>query len=343
MTETQIQYICDMGYDSSFRKKMLDIAVAEIGIEQFLVVEKDGTFSWLSRASIYNVCIAMKGSICFYIDGEKGLMALDLPFQNRTRYTVTKEERMAAIAYAESHNIKMPINFRSLFYEYPELITYMAPCKNVFPGEREKGYFAAALSECIKNHESAFLQESPLSEKEFCDKIVYGYNRRILNNQVFTEDMKQYPESSPASMLIRKAFKDTDRIMDGNRPLEIWTNENATPSMDKADYKLFKVIASIKKPVYERAVGNKKKGTFDIIRVWFSLISKDIMPERNAFIKENQKGFARLALARIKDDKRCKIPVNLLKIDHIGITCQNQLEFIFTLKNEVAEALTIEK
>lgn len=345
MTEKQIEYICGLSQDNDARKKMLDIAVVKTGVRQFLIINKNGSFSGIPRSALYNKCIAMVDDQCFYIDGEKGLSKLTLPFQNREMPAVTKEEKAAAIAYAESHGIAMPAKLRSVFCgrpyrSEPEIVKYMTPCKNIFQAEKEKAYFAEVLKGIIKKYQDAFLYGKPLSEKDICDGIVYGYNKKILNNMAFSENIGNYPNGSPVCKLVMQAVHGLDICGARRRSLEIWIEDNATPSMDKADFRLFKAITSIKRPVYEKSPDNKTPHTFDTIRVWFGLVSKDIMPERNIFIKENKKGFARLALARIQDDRRCRIPVNLLKIDHIGITSQSQLEFIFSLKDEVTEILT---
>lgn len=338
MTKKQIEYMCD---DNKFRKEMLDIVMAEIGTGQFLVIREDGSVSGIPKEALYDTCIAMVGDACFYIDGENGLSKLILPFKNKTRDSVTKEERKSAIMYAEDCGIKMPSNFYSLFYKQQEIIPYMSPAKNIISGEKEKAYFASVLSDSIKNHRDAFLKGTRVSEKDLCDEIVCGYNKKLLNNMVFCKDIENYPEDCPVHRLAAYAFSVVRNKWAGYANT-MWMTKNVTSSMDEADFKLFRVITSIKKPVYEKAAGNKTQHTFDTIRVWFSLVSKEYMPERNAFIKENKKGFARLALACIQDDKRYVLPVNLLKIDHIGITSQSQLEFIFSLKDDVTALFEIE-
>lgn len=338
MTEAQIQYMCDIGYGNRVRQEMLDAGIKEKGLGQFLIIKEDGTFSGIPRSILYDTCIAMVKDRCFYIDREDGLLNLTLPFQNKERDKVTKEEKTAALAYAKNHGIKMPENFRCLFYEWHDIVIYVLSFRDIFPEGKEKRYFASALTDSINAHWDVFLQGGWISEKDLCDEVIYRYNKRTLSSMAFSENIKNYPKNSPVYKLVARAFS-LVWSTEHSRPQELWVKENATPSMDKKDFPLFKAIASIKKPLYEKSPGNKKPGTFDTIRVWFSLVSTDFMPDRNAFIKKNRKGFARLALACIRDDCRCRVPVNLLKIDHIGITSQSQLEFIFSLKDKVETIL----
>ena len=104
---------------------------------------------------------------------------------------------------------------------------------------------------------------------------------------------------------------------------------------NKVDYQLHHFILKISQPIFERDIENSNNRTFDFIRCYVSIPTKESFPERNQFIKKHKKDIIKLVIYKIKNSKKFQyynIPINFLKIDHIIITNQNEIEILFSLK-----------
>lgn len=163
--------------------------------------------------------------------------------------------------------------------------------------------------------------------------IVRDYNTNVLLRHVLGERVTEFPRNSDA---VRLALTFVPYIP--QKKNAEWENSNITKSireesLDESD--AMRAITSIKRPSFERMPGNKDDKTFDQIRIRLGIVGKDTMPNRNDKLRRDQRTLARIALAKIRDTKsfqRYGIPVNFLRLDHMTITCQDELELVFVLK-----------
>lgn len=164
--------------------------------------------------------------------------------------------------------------------------------------------------------------------------IVRDYNTNVIMRHILGERVTGFPKNSDA---VRLAVTFVPYIP--QKKNAEWENSNVTKSireesLDKSD--AMRAITSIKRPSFERMPGNKNDRTFDQIRIRLGIVGKDTMPNRNEQLKRNQRTLARIALAKIRDTKsfqRYGIPMNFLRLDHMTITCQDELELVFVLKD----------
>lgn len=163
-------------------------------------------------------------------------------------------------------------------------------------------------------------------------EIADQYNFYVLYRTIALEKIKEFPETST---LTRIASNIISEIPD-KRLIE-WEKSNITETMRKENLNtdIMSVITKINRPSIERLSGNENMNTFDIVRVRLGIVTKSTMPERDKYLRENQKRIAQIALAKIKDYKpfqKYGVPVNVLKTERMTITCSGELEIIFALK-----------
>ena len=95
-------------------------------------------------------------------------------------------------------------------------------------------------------------------------------------------------------------------------------------------------VYKIDKPTYERTPENSNKNTFDFIRTFVSIPSKESRPDRFEFVKAHKREIAFLVLERIKEDKsfqKYNIPTNFLKVENFVITMTSEIMILFGLKD----------
>ena len=119
--------------------------------------------------------------------------------------------------------------------------------------------------------------------------------------------------------------------------LEVRSKSLSNKILNKNDIsdEVRKFVLNINKPVIERDVDNPNKNTFDFVRVYLSIPTKESYPDRHGFIQNNMKQFVLLALERIKNEKSFQkygVPVNILKLEHMVITQQSELMMLFCVK-----------
>lgn len=160
------------------------------------------------------------------------------------------------------------------------------------------------------------------------------YNSAVIYRTVLGEQITEMPKDSDAVLLARRIIPYLPYRTDDQ-----WESSNITWSMHKENLDKSEVMAAITKigrPMFERMPGNKNTKTFDTIRMRLGLMTTTSMPHRNDFLREHKNELARIAIAKIKDSKqfqRYDIPINVLKADHMTITCQDELEIVFVLKS----------
>jgi len=93
-------------------------------------------------------------------------------------------------------------------------------------------------------------------------------------------------------------------------------------------------ITRIERPSFERATGNKKRGTFDFIRVHVGIIT--VWHEnRKEYIQKHQQEIGERVLKKIAENKtfeRMGVPINFLQLSSVTFTQDSMLEFVFELK-----------
>lgn len=103
-----------------------------------------------------------------------------------------------------------------------------------------------------------------------------------------------------------------------------------TPNPDAYD-----VLTKINRPAFERTPENKKKNTFDRIRITMGIKSKESMPGRTDFIKSQKREIVKIALLKIEQHpyfERYGVPIQYIKPVSMTVTRTNEIEIIFELK-----------
>lgn len=183
------------------------------------------------------------------------------------------------------------------------------------------------------NNKGCYYDKRILSDDTIA-KTMDVYNSAVIYRTILGEEITEFPKDSDAVLLARRIIPYLPYKTDNQ-----WESSNVTWSMheenlDKSD--IMAAITKIGRPGFEREPGNKNTKTFDRIRIFFSLMGKKSMPARDKELRLHQKDLARIAIAKIKDSKqfqRYDIPINFLKVDHMTITCQDELEIVFVLKS----------
>lgn len=103
-----------------------------------------------------------------------------------------------------------------------------------------------------------------------------------------------------------------------------------TPNPDAYD-----VLTKINRPAFERTPENKKKNTFDRIRITMGIKSKESMPGRTDFIKSQKREIVKIALLKIEQHpyfERYGVPIQYIKPVSMTVTRTDEIEIIFELK-----------
>lgn len=123
---------------------------------------------------------------------------------------------------------------------------------------------------------------------------------------------------------------------DWGRVFKTWLISKSGPNRTPLDIKNAELmIGHIERPSFERAPENKKRNTFDFIRIRMCMLSKELIPDLMGKVKRYQKELARIALDAIVKTKaweRYGLPENVLKITKMTVTSQREVECVFELK-----------
>lgn len=171
-------------------------------------------------------------------------------------------------------------------------------------------------------------------EENMLEQIVRAYNSDILFRVILSERIAEFSRNSDAVKIAMELIRHVPF-----KSHSTWLERNITKSMREEDLdkeQVLRIVTSINRPKFERMPGNKDKDTFDQIRIHLGLVGKQTISSRNEILRRNQKTLAEIAIAKIKDSKsfqRYGIPVNFLKLDHMTITQQDELELLFVLKD----------
>lgn len=102
-------------------------------------------------------------------------------------------------------------------------------------------------------------------------------------------------------------------------------------SKSKSEFEKFFTIKPVR---FERETGNRKKDTFDFIRVDVGVPGYGM--DKTEFIKGNINELNQKVLQKIKDNKRFQkfgVPINFLKLSNVVLRCDDLIEFTFELKD----------
>ena len=150
--------------------------------------------------------------------------------------------------------------------------------------------------------------------QDFVERYNYMVDHKDHENKVSSEVLyKKYPKIKDRLSISNKILRDSD-----------------IPEVVK------KFVYKIDRPVYEKETGNTKENTFDFIRVFIAIPSKDTMPGRLDFVKQHKNEIAGLVVERINKDssfKKYNIPVNFLKLENMTLTHTSELMLLFGLKD----------
>lgn len=184
------------------------------------------------------------------------------------------------------------------------------------------------------SHQTGFLASISKTPEQYgismLDYIRAAYSKRLLPYL-----SEQYTYTGPDSIhpACVKLFDPVQIKLQDN-----WKPEQKMRPLANTDTnpEAYKVLTRIERPMLERNPENPNKKTFDRVRIFLSIKSRDSMPNRNAFIQQYQKDIAAIAASAIAKSKsfRCHgIPIQFLRLTNMTLTTQNQLELIFELKN----------
>lgn len=336
--------------------KVTDV-LSRLGIHEFLSMGPDGEIRQTPTEAMRMVLLARYDKTGIFIDGNGYLSVFPLPMKTIRKKGITKEtdkydkaaigktarmlgihhDETAQMQYMHAPHRPTPImkNLERMGLDTDKLRETTAETlrEPVFRMLDKIKKHDIAIGTCIHENEleTDAYEPSPNIESE----ITKQYNKRLFMNQILSENALRYPNGSPARNLAETAILLYDAGTSAQN--KEWREKNLTPSMRCITNmeRLIPVITSVKRPTYERSPGNGNKRTFDTVRVWFGLVGKNTFPDRNRTLAENKKTLAEMALARIRDDRAFQsygIPVNFLKLDHMGITGQDMLEFIFSVR-----------
>lgn len=171
-------------------------------------------------------------------------------------------------------------------------------------------------------------------EENMLEQIVRAYNSDILFRVILSERIAKFSRNSDAVKIAMELIRHVPF-----KSHSTWLERNITKSMREENLdeeQVLRIVTSINRPKFEHMPGNKDKDTFDQIRIHLGLVGKQTISSRNEILRRNQKTLAEITIAKIKDSKsfqRYGIPVNFLKLDHMTITQQDELELLFVLKD----------
>ena len=114
-----------------------------------------------------------------------------------------------------------------------------------------------------------------------------------------------------------------------NTPLNKLMLELQTP------FEIYNFITNISCVSIEREPENKNKNTFDFVRVYASTKALSLT-EKRQILSTYKREILRLILTKIKqspDFRRYNIPINFLRLTQCTLTRDQQIVFVFELKN----------
>lgn len=317
----------------------------------FLDIDDKGTIHIINaEAFLTNKLIAYTNRLGFAISPEGKLFAVILPLKEPDRRNIRKIDnealpevyRKAGIKADTTRNLQSRehpcdiIFTRQNLEEFPDQKRFIKTAKEVLePRIRQMVYMirpdALAPGCSITEKEAAGVFSA--DSVHLHDELACAYNINLMFNHIMKDFITGLPKNSEAVMLARRIISCIPPI----NPDE-WQKNNITRTMKNENLQnspVMSVITKINRPVFERLAENPDRNTFDIIRIRLGLVTKSTMQNRNAFLRKYKKELARIALYKIKDTNqfvRYGVPVNFLKIDHMTITCSDELELVFTLK-----------
>lgn len=166
---------------------------------------------------------------------------------------------------------------------------------------------------------------SELPDGTHLSRIITVYNDKILgliNKQQINDEQKEQ----------RRFKRYQERYNQGktpNTPLNKLMLELQTP------FEIYNFITNISCVSIEREPENKNKNTFDFVRVYASTKALSLT-EKRQILSTYKREILRLILTKIKqspDFRRYNIPINFLRLTQCTLTRDQQIVFVFELKN----------
>lgn len=128
-------------------------------------------------------------------------------------------------------------------------------------------------------------------------------------------------------MACRRSYDGMEIVAFKNLVTEI----NKMRSKNKSEFDKFFTVKPVR---FERETGNKKKNTFDFIRVDVGV--PECRKDKVEFIKSNIGELNQRVLKKIENNKRFQkfgVPINFLKLSNVVLRCDDLIEFTFELKD----------
>ena len=360
MTKSVRNELMYIGQNSLRLNRVLEYIIEKTSPDTLLGIQSDGTFLCTPADFLYGHCMAIWLWFGLY-PKKDGTYLFRFPMQNRETWKQTLEKieddgknRMRTLL--KEHGCDIPA-IESTYYPCIRYTKCSFFTPDSCPENVDRKWLRSAIDKTVKHwanlldHMTNYAEDRACymltpsmlrqvcpewDEKDAVAEIIAQYNKTVLRTAI--KNINSYKDGTPFIRILEKALWEPDVRFSIER--REWIAKNIPESINPKGVPAIAAVTAIKQPRFERAPGNKKPGTFDTIRVMFSLVSKETMPDRNKFLNEHRQELCRIALAKIKASPYMQLPVNMLKIDHIGITCQDQLEFIFSLKDELTEILS---
>lgn len=202
------------------------------------------------------------------------------------------------------------------------------------------------------------LPEPLYSVRKLCsanDLSIRILNEIAFKRKVLEEAASELPDGTPLSRIItvyndkilglinKQQINDEQKEQRMLKRQQEWYNQGKTPDTPlnklmlelQMPFEIYNFITSIGCVSIEREPENKDKSTFDFIRVYAS--TKAIsLEEKRQILSTHKREILRLILTKIKRSpnfQRYDIPINFLRLTQCTLTRDQQIVFVFELKN----------
>lgn len=164
-------------------------------------------------------------------------------------------------------------------------------------------------------------------------EFIKYYNICIIN-QFITDGA--YPGLVEHSVPIYEKILEYVEEHNSSSATKQWEKNNKIAAKMRQNVRRY--ITKIGRPVFEREPENKKKNTFDFIRIFIGLVHFGDKIKRNSMMREYKTELVKAALESIEKSKqfqRYGVPINCIQPQKITITNDDMVEIIFSLKNKL--------
>ena len=189
-------------------------------------------------------------------------------------------------------------------------------CKKTIYYFNSDGIYCSVSIDDYENGKADFLKNVYCFGKS--DYAIRHYFLRDSNINIFIKAISQ--------LNVGNTFAEFERIYDSTE----FVKHEKPQGLDR-------FIAKIDRPIFSRIPENTNTKTFDYIHVDVFMVSEDVLPNRDEFIKQNKKKILQKVLEKIGKSyqfQRYGVPINILKVSLITlIKNKGIVRIVFEVKN----------